>query len=125
MPGAVSMLANGVAFMMPIRALILVSFIPFAAIAALGLAAESPPNDPPSPRVTPAEGLKAPAPAPGPMVGAQPAAGPNKLLFSRARRLVLIDPEGKNEQKVATAEPLNPFPNNARRRRICLSMPID
>ncbi|MBN9521547.1 sigma-70 family RNA polymerase sigma factor [bacterium] len=113
-PGAVSMLANGVAVTMPIRALVLASLVLFAALAALGPAAESSPNDQPSPRVPPADGLKAPAPAPVPKVGTQPAAGPNKLLFSRSRRLVLIDPDGKNEQKVATAEPLNPFPNNAR-----------
>jgi Tol biopolymer transport system component len=40
--------------------------------------------------------------------------GPNKLLVSRAGRLSLVDPNGKNETRVATDEPLNPFSNNAR-----------
>lgn len=112
-PAAVSMLANGVALTMPIRALVPMSLFLLAALAALGLAAGSSPNNPPAPVHPLTDGPKGGAPAPRATPRPE-VPGPNKLLFSRSGRLVLIAPDGKNETRVATDEPLHAFSNNAR-----------
>jgi RNA polymerase sigma factor (sigma-70 family) len=109
-PEAVSTLAFNAIRAMTMRKFLPYSFLVLAATATLGLAAANLPTEQPppeAPRATTALLAQVPAPAPAKTEPKPLPQGPNKLLVIRSGKLVLIDPDGKNEKTLAEATDQN------------------